>query len=308
MRLSHIHIKSTYKNLTDFKIDFDGISFIDVFVGKNGTGKSNLFEALIEIFRHLFEKEYIISFDYLIQFELEKKKHEISWIKQKLTHNGKEVGSISKKNLPDNIIIYYSGHNSKVTSLVQDYENSFRKEIKNANIKDTREFIGIGKEYKGLLLATLLMQPESSKAREFICDKLEIAKIDNILRIVLKRPFYANSDSFNIVNNDQADRFWKADGITKQFLNRLLLCLDSEPKGPIRTEGYLSRDDRYILYFDIAKIIDQFKNDPPQDFFRQFDNLKTIQMLFVSTIMRSRNDKPSFLFELSIERPHLYRI
>ncbi len=55
MRLKHVHIINEYKNLKNFKLDFDGKSFIDVFVGKNGTGKSNLFEALVEIFRHLFE-------------------------------------------------------------------------------------------------------------------------------------------------------------------------------------------------------------------------------------------------------------
>lgn len=52
MRLQHVHI-SDYKNLKDFTLSFDNDSFLDVFVGKNGTGKSNLFEALIEIFRHL---------------------------------------------------------------------------------------------------------------------------------------------------------------------------------------------------------------------------------------------------------------
>ena len=52
MRLKHIHI-SEYKNLKNFSLDFDGDSFIDVFVGKNGTRKSNLFEAIIEIFRQL---------------------------------------------------------------------------------------------------------------------------------------------------------------------------------------------------------------------------------------------------------------
>lgn len=46
---------SEYKNLKDFSLAFDGDSFIYVFVGKNGSGKSNLFEALIEIFRHVYE-------------------------------------------------------------------------------------------------------------------------------------------------------------------------------------------------------------------------------------------------------------
>lgn len=44
MRLTSLYI-GQYKNLRDFSLSFDGGSFIDVFVGKNGTGKSNLFEA-----------------------------------------------------------------------------------------------------------------------------------------------------------------------------------------------------------------------------------------------------------------------
>ena len=42
MRLQHVHI-SDYKNLKNFTLSFDNDSFLDVFVGKNGTGKSNLF-------------------------------------------------------------------------------------------------------------------------------------------------------------------------------------------------------------------------------------------------------------------------
>jgi AAA15 family ATPase/GTPase len=52
MRLKPVYI-SEYKSLKDFTLNFDGDSFIDVFVGKNGTGKSSFFETLIEIFRHL---------------------------------------------------------------------------------------------------------------------------------------------------------------------------------------------------------------------------------------------------------------
>lgn len=54
MRLKHVYI-SNYKNLKDFELSFDNDSFLDVFIGKNGSGKSNFFEALIEIFRHLNE-------------------------------------------------------------------------------------------------------------------------------------------------------------------------------------------------------------------------------------------------------------
>jgi hypothetical protein len=40
MRLTSLYI-GQYKNLRDFSLGFDCSSFIDVFVGKNGTGKSN---------------------------------------------------------------------------------------------------------------------------------------------------------------------------------------------------------------------------------------------------------------------------
>jgi energy-coupling factor transporter ATP-binding protein EcfA2 len=65
---------SQYKNLKDFALNFDGNSFIDVFVGKNATGKSNLFKALIKIFRHIveFDREKAEpSFNYRLKYEID---------------------------------------------------------------------------------------------------------------------------------------------------------------------------------------------------------------------------------------------
>lgn len=76
MRLKSLFV-SNYKNLKNFTLSFDGTSFIDVFVGKNGSGKSNLFEALIEIFRHLDQfgrPANEISFDYLVSYEIKGKR------------------------------------------------------------------------------------------------------------------------------------------------------------------------------------------------------------------------------------------
>src|SRR3972149_467056 len=107
MRLKSVYI-SQYKNLRDFTLSFDGNSFIDVFVGKNGTGKSNLFEALIEIFRHLFEDSEI-SFGYFIQYEIDGQVVDIEWKNGKRAINGKDQKTLGKTPLPDNVLIYYSG-------------------------------------------------------------------------------------------------------------------------------------------------------------------------------------------------------
>ena len=90
MRLKSVYI-SRYKNLKDFSLTFDGDSFIDVFVGKNATGKSNLFEALIEIFRHLYEyddEKDKLDFNYRLNFEINKKETEIAWTSGQFKVNG----------------------------------------------------------------------------------------------------------------------------------------------------------------------------------------------------------------------------
>lgn len=89
MRLTSLYI-GQYKNLRDFSLSFDGGSFIDVFVGKNGTGKSNLFEALIEIFRHLDQFGRTgnkIQFSYRLNYQLDGQDVEIEWKDGKLRIN-----------------------------------------------------------------------------------------------------------------------------------------------------------------------------------------------------------------------------
>lgn len=286
MRLTSLYI-GQYKNLRDFSLSFDGGSFIDVFVGKNGTGKSNLFEALIEIFRHIVEfdrDKAACDFNYRIGFEIDGKVTEIGWNSGKLTIGGKERKTIGKTPLPDNVLIYYSGHNDTVAKLVEQYEESFRKRIKRADFDEARYFIGIGPDYKELLLAVLLMQPDTCKARQFICQKLGIETVASEAKVVLERPAYAADSRFNIELNDETDRYWQPEGITKTFLDRLHGCINTATGSPVRSEGYFSADDRYILYFDIAKIRQEFADLSPQELFRQLDNLKTLGMLAEITI------------------------
>lgn len=219
MRLKSVFI-SQYKNLKSFTLSFDGTSFIDVFVGKNGSGKSNLFEALIEIFRHLYEYDKDKGdpgFRYAIQYEIEGTETEIAWNAGKFKINGKSRATLGKTPLPDNVLIYYSGHNETVATLVQEYESAFRKRIKKADFDESRRFIGIGPGYKALLLAVLLMQKRDNRAQQFICHKLGIKTHAPEIKLVLKRPGYATGAGYNIEDQD-ADRYWKPEGITQVFL------------------------------------------------------------------------------------------
>jgi predicted ATPase len=287
MRLKSVFI-SQYKNLKNFSLSFDGTSFIDVFVGKNGSGKSNLFEALIEIFRHLYEfdNKGEIGFEYSVKYEISGTETEITWKGGKLSINGKARKTIGDTPLPDNVLIYYSGHNDTVSGLVQRYETDFRKRIKGANPDESRRFIGIGSEYKQLLLAVLLIQPAENRARQFICQKLGIASVGSDLQLTLQRPAFATSalkalNMDGIENFDPRTHYWGADGITRDFLNKLVTCVKGEfSHGNV----YSSADDRYQIPINIELFQQQFAGEPVTDVFRQFDNLKTLDMLAEITI------------------------
>ncbi|MDC5251564.1 AAA family ATPase [Acinetobacter baumannii] len=53
MKVDKLHIRSRFKNLDNVKIDFDENHLMTVVVGRNGSGKSNVLEALVAIFRNL---------------------------------------------------------------------------------------------------------------------------------------------------------------------------------------------------------------------------------------------------------------
>lgn len=277
MRLKSLTI-GQYKNLKDFSLSFDGSSFIDVFVGKNGSGKSNLFEALIQIFRHLYEfdkEKGDLGFAYTIKYEINSTETEIGWNAGKLTINGNERKTLGQTPLPDNVLIYYSGHNDTVADLVQQYELNFSKRIKKADFNESRRFIGIGPEYKALLLAVLLMQKTDSKAREFICGKLGIASVGQEVALVLNRPLFANK-KFEIEAFDPQTHYWGAEGITRQFLDKLISCV----KGAFNHGNvYSNATDLYRIVLDIELFQQRFADEKITDIFRQFDNLKTLGML-----------------------------
>lgn len=281
MRLKYVFIEE-YKNLKDFEITFDGSSFIDIFVGKNGSGKSNFFEALIKIFHHLQDDEDT-RFDYEIVYEVDGKdiKAEWKWEEQKRFVNDKEQKSFPKTLLPDNVIVYYSGHNKQVSNLIKQYEASFSKKIKGASIDDSRFFIGVGSEYKNILLTLLLIQDSSNKASNHLKAKMKIKDISPNFNLILKRPIFADSrlktlGFENIDNFEDKSHYWGADGITFDLLKRLEKCI----KGSFTHGDIYDREkDEYNLPIDIELFQKEFETLSMIDKFRMFDNLKTLYML-----------------------------
>lgn len=298
MRIKSIYI-SRYKNIHDFQMDFDVNNGIDVFVGKNASGKSNFFEAIIEIFRHIDQfgqENNEISFEYSIFYEIDGVVTKVEWAKDQLFINDEDgQRKLGKIPFPDNILVYYTGHNTTVSSLLGNYKTLFQRKIKGADLSDSRKFIGIGPDYKSLLLTLIISQHQDNPARNYILNKLSVSKLgltkpgtkevtEPVIRLKLDRPDYAKGKrDFNIQLNDETDRYWKAVGITKGFLDSLTQCIWDNTDQISVNEGYFQSEDHYILYISINKLQEKFEKRWDV-LFQQFDNLKVLGMLSDITV------------------------
>jgi len=282
MRLKYVFIKE-YKNLKDFEITFDGSSFIDVFVGKNGSGKSNFFEALIEIFDSLHNNYAVMTIkDFKIIYEIDGTDISIELKDKKKFVDGSEK-SFKDVKLPDNVIVYYSGHNKQVSNLIKQYEASFSKKIKGADIEDSRFFIGVGSEYKNILLTLLLIQDSQNKASNHLKTKMKIKIINPNFNLILKRPVFADSRlktlGFSSIDNFEiSTHYWGADGITFDLLKQLEKCINIKD-GFNHGNIYDKTNDEYKLPIDIELFQKEFEALSMIEKFRMFDNLKTLDML-----------------------------
>lgn len=108
-------------------------------IGQNGTGKSNLIEALITIFRDVdLDREAV--FDYTLEYSIRghvvrieadtaKQKRPFVWVNGKAESQGYLLKN--RELLPAHIFAYYSGRNERIEALFQEHQRRFnqRQEI-----------------------------------------------------------------------------------------------------------------------------------------------------------------------------------
>ena len=153
MQLRHLAIPH-FRNLRDVVIDFatqlspvPGAAADAVpksirshaLIGQNGTGKSNLIEALITIFRDV-DLDRDAALDYTLEYEIRgrtvslqadtaKQKRPFVWVDGKSETQGHLLKN--RELLPSHIFAYYSGRNERIEALFQEHQRRFnqRQEI-----------------------------------------------------------------------------------------------------------------------------------------------------------------------------------
>lgn len=293
MRINRLFIKD-FRNLKDFEISFasQGTNADDkpinfnshAIIGQNGTGKSNLLEAIIAIFRDLDfgpgEKEYA-DFSYEIEYEVRNHTIQAKAEKGRFPHevviDGEKKSATflrdhAQEFLPSNVFVYYSGKNYRIEKLFAAHQNRFNDKLRKYQDDLIRRlFFCRGGHSQLVLLACFLSQ---DKVFADILESLQIDSLDSAL-FVLKQPYRLKQSlsEKDILNGDQ--RFWFAQGTAvSEFLDKLWKCSVapiSESVGKqIDFRGRSEQQEQLYLYLpdkeSLAKLAQEI--GPPEIFFR----------------------------------------
>lgn len=238
MKVDYLHIKSQFKNLENVKVNFDENHLMTVVVGGNGSGKSNVLEALVSIFRNLDLGE-APDFSYEIKYKLGVGDTE-KWITVIADPNGKQKYSISyspSKNgvtkiaplskvkrdkggnsefLPNHVFSYYSGPSDRLEKYFKKHRTNFYKNLLRGKLKLKGEIrpLFYAKPYHSqfVLLAFYLLSGNNEE-KDFLKQHLGIEDLDCI-HFVIRRPDWIQS-------KNKTEKFWGADGVVREFLEVL---------------------------------------------------------------------------------------
>jgi predicted ATP-dependent endonuclease of OLD family len=241
MKLHYVNIKN-YKNFDDLNLVIDNSLNIISIIGNNGSGKSNLLEAIALAFIDIVSEKESVDFIYEIEYNIYDEDIRISNKASKIVEkSGKKV---SKKDiftvLPTYLFSYYSGDNTRLLNIFKrnsdkEYESRLKKgeELRLKNLTYIK-----GADFGANLLTNLIY--ETSILNE-IKKLTGISSISGPIKFYIRRPKWGSK-------NAMPETYWGAVGSIEQQLRMI------EDKGKFVT---IDKDSAYIEINNMKELFDE---------------------------------------------------
>ena len=303
-----------FKNLKDVIIDFDEEHWVTVIIGWNGTGKSNVLEALATIFRDLIRKERKPAFAFKLDYRMgsgdNKRRIQIDADPDRdkepyiihvtttepdeakteslfdLANEAKPVKSIrlnafvadDSPYLPRYVFSYYSGESTRMHDVYRPYLETYDSKLRNGEDPGLKRlFYALPVHSQFVLLAFLIQK--NDVMRSFLEKHLGLDPdegIESVLFVLRQPPWKSKA-------KDGDPRFWNARGVVRDFLDRLYgIAL-----APIRIKRRVAatlwnKENLEFLYLyvkDIEALRQLVGNQPPAEFFRDLESTYVSELI-----------------------------
>ena len=284
-----------FKNLKDVTIDFDQGQWVTVVIGWNGTGKSNVLEALAIIFREFIGQrrtpriEFAFELTYRIgRGDLQRticichdpdqgqpfrikvaravKSGEVP-VPRKIT-----LGAFLKdeENLPRYVFSYYSGESSRMRDVFSPYLQWYDEQLRRGRDPGLKRlFYALPVHSQFVLLAFMI--GGSGDVSSLLRDHLGLDPnegLESVLFVLREPPWKPHPDG--------DPRFWGARGVVSSFLGRLLEValapIELERRVPTSLWNRETLQFKYLYIKDIQALRTLVGTQSPAHFFRDLES------------------------------------
>ncbi|MGZ8159743.1 MAG: AAA family ATPase [Methylobacter sp.] len=244
MKIDYLEIRSRFKNLENVRIDFDDDNLMTVIVGRNGSGKSNVLEALVAIFRNLDLGE-APPFAYEIRYKLGinenarwitvdadpsrgtlSKQYDIKVSKSASKDDFESAQSVPMAKverdkhgvaayLPKYLFAYYSGPSDRLENYFRKHRTDFYRKLLKSEVDlkgDIRPLFYAKPFHSQFVLLAFFLSNQDDKEKTFLREQLGIEGLDSV-HFVMRKPSWANKQPKEL--------FWGASGVVRDFLDKL---------------------------------------------------------------------------------------
>ncbi len=316
MKLRRLEIE-IFKNLRNFAIDFGTNPFTTVVLGQNGTGKSNLLEALTIIFRDLDLNEVPV-FAYTLSYEC--RGNEIRIVadptrarkEQVRITIGRPDGTVEavaynrfSKNteriyLPSYVFGYYSGPSNRMEKHFDKHQELFYRELMSGKENPLRPLLYARPVHSQFALLSFFTENEEDllegeqSIRAFLDKLFGIEKLISVMFVFREPPW----------NSKEGDaRFWNARGVVRD----LAAFVYERAQAPLRQDVRITSEfankktlEHLYLYLKDAEVVRDLARQyaRPQDFFKALESTYISKILSEVRIrLQRRNADGSLTFQ-----------
>lgn len=229
MRLDKVYIDG-FKNLKQLEVDFDETKLTTVLIGQNGAGKSNLIEALAQVFAHVDLRSAPLRFKFRVTYRIQARKAKPGELTQVVLSNMPDEAailidgkSVSRAELernksewfPDLVLGYYSGSGRRLEQVFDRHQSNYYKAVARNNDEAAcyqallaRRLFYCRHVHGVMALLAQFAFPDQA-ADELLKDIVRITGFHSALA-VFREPWYAKGGRSK--KQEDAENFWGADG------------------------------------------------------------------------------------------------
>lgn len=295
-----------FKNLKDVTIDFDQDHWVTVVIGWNGTGKSNVLEALAIIFRELISPKKSPKIDFAFQlsyrigsepnlnyvhidhdpdriaepFLIHVSDTDNADLVEENTVQVVRIGVFLKNEayLPRYVFSYYSGESPRMHDVFEPYLEWYDSQLrggKDPGLK--RLFYALPVHSQFVLLAFLIHQNDD--VEKFLKEHLGLDPedgLESVLFVLRQPPWKTNAQ-------DGDPRFWNARGVVSKFLSKLydvaLAPIEVTRKVPVSLWNNKTLQFKYLYVKDMQALKQLVGEQTPAEFFRDLESTYVSQLI-----------------------------